>query len=391
MRVAYICADPGVPVFGRKGSSIHVQEVVRALRHAGASVELGAAKFGGSPPKDLADVPCFELPRPTGAEGAEREVRALEANPTVAEWLDKRGPFDLVYERYSLWSYAGMVWARQNRVPGLLEVNAPLIEEQAEHRVLHDRASAENVAEKTFTSAKCILAVSTGVKSYLTDRGIGSDKIMVVPNGVDLGRFAATGFGPRENGAGEFTIGFVGTLKPWHGLSTLIAAAKQVRSSGVPFRLLVVGDGPERPRIEDEVEAAGLADSVEFTGAVAPEKIPELLARMDVAVAPYPDLSGFYFSPLKIMEYMAAGLPTVASRIGDIDGLLVDGQTGLLCPPGDMDALTHALLRLHREPDLRQRLGATARGVAQDLGWARVADRILFAARELAEAEAPAC
>ena len=86
----------------------------------------------------------------------------------------------------------------------------------------------------------------------------------------------------------------------------------------------------------------GLTNRTELTGAVEPAEIPALLARMDIAVAPYPDLADFYFSPLKVMEYMAAGRAVVASRIGDIDGLIRHGETGLLCAAGDRDALAQA-------------------------------------------------
>ena len=79
MRVAYICADTGVPVFGRKGSSIHVQEVVRALIGQGAVVELFASRRGGDPPSDLADLPCFALPAPSNCDTQARERAAMAA------------------------------------------------------------------------------------------------------------------------------------------------------------------------------------------------------------------------------------------------------------------------------------------------------------------------
>src|SRR5688572_13685561 len=135
-RIAYICADTGVPVFGKKGSSIHVQEVIRALRRRGAQVQLFAARLGGDPPDDLRDLVVHTLPCPDNRDCAERERASQQANAILAGLLQKAGPFDFVYERYSLWSFAGMDHALATRVPGLLEVNAPLIEEQAAHRGL---------------------------------------------------------------------------------------------------------------------------------------------------------------------------------------------------------------------------------------------------------------
>ncbi|MCY7397897.1 MAG: glycosyltransferase family 4 protein [Sphingomonas bacterium] len=374
-RVAFICADAGVPVFGRKGSSIHVQEVIRALVGQGATVELFATRRGGDPPADLAAMLCFDLPPPPAGNTRVREQAAMAANRALRAVLAERAPFDLVYERYSLWSHAAIDWAREQGVAGIVEVNAPLIEEQAIHRSLSDRAGAEASAGKVFAAASAIVAVSSGVAAYLERFGVDPDKVRVLSNGVDASRFS--GLAQRSRGAG-FTIGFIGTLKPWHGLDTLIAAAGLARDRGCPVRLLIVGDGPESGSLETMLDAAGLTRDTELTGAVDPARIPALLERMDVAVAPYPSLPDFYFSPLKIMEYMAAGSAIVASRIGDIDGLIEHEATGLLCPPGDAFALADALIRLCAEPATCARLGAAARAVAvRDLGWDRVAAAIL--------------
>jgi glycosyltransferase involved in cell wall biosynthesis len=121
-----------------------------------------------------------------------------------------------------------------------------------------------------------------------------------------------------------------------------------------------------------------LLEATRFTGAVAPEAVPGLLASMDVAVAPYPRLAHFYFSPLKVYEYMAAGLPVVASRIGQLAQVLRHEVDGLFCPPGDAHALAAALERLRAEPALRRRLGLAARAkVLREHTWEAVARRIL--------------
>jgi glycosyltransferase involved in cell wall biosynthesis len=107
---------------------------------------------------------------------------------------------------------------------------------------------------------------------------------------------------------------------------------------------------------------------------------------MDVGVAPYPNLSHFYFSPLKVYEYMASGLSVVASRIGQIADLIEHGVTGLLYPPGCPDNLSTALERLRLEPDLRCRLGHAARAkVIRHHTWDAVAKRILELADQAAD------
>jgi glycosyltransferase involved in cell wall biosynthesis len=392
MRVAYICADPGVPVFGTKGCSIHTQEVMRALRACGADLELFATRLDGDPPPALRSLRIHELPSLAGRDVAARERAALDANRSLVAALESAGPFDVVYERYSLWSFAGMEYARAQRVPGVLEVNAPLVDEQAEYRELLDRASAERVAERVFSSATVLLAVSEEIAAYLARYPGVRKRVHVIPNAVDPERFSSD-IGPAcPAPPGTFTVGFVGSFKAWHGLPVLIDAFESVRRTCPDTRLLLVGDGPERSRLLVDLSARGLLEAVHLTGRVAPHEVPGLLASMDVAVAPYPQRRHFYFSPLKVYEYMAAGLPVVASRIGQLRRLIDHGVTGLLCPPGDADALTSALEQLRTDPQLRVRIGRAAR--AKVLGrytWEAVATRVLgLAATEMwADGRAP--
>ena len=146
MRIAYVCADPGVPIFGRKGCSIHVQEVVRAFRRLGMQVELFAARMGNQPPADLADIPVTHFPLLPTDNLRERECRLVAANQAFTRALTKARPFDVIYERFSLWSHAAMDAARSTGAVGLVEVNAPLIDEQATYRGLTNRPEVRVVA-----------------------------------------------------------------------------------------------------------------------------------------------------------------------------------------------------------------------------------------------------
>jgi glycosyltransferase involved in cell wall biosynthesis len=378
MRIAYVCADLGLPVFGRKGCSIHVQEVVRALSDVGAAVELFTVRPEGERPEGLENVGLHGLPFVAPAGRAAREQAGLRANEQFLAALEHEGPFDLVYERYSLWSYAGMEYARAGGMPGLLEVNAPLVGEQAEYRGLLDKAAAYRVAQRVFAAATGLIAVSEDLAANLQRFTGRHGGVHVIPNGVNPRRFPA-GLPPSCPGPpGTFTVGFVGSLKPWHGLATLVEAFALLQCAVPNARLLIVGDGPERSRLEEHLSSHGLQEAACFTGAVGPNEVPRLLASMDVAAAPYPDLSFFYFSPLKVFEYMAAGLPVVASRIGQVATVIQHEVNGLLCPPGVAGELATALLRLHREPALRSRLGQAARAtVLQNYTWDAVARRIL--------------
>lgn len=376
MRIAYICADPGVPVFGRKGCSIHVQEMLHALVGKGAMITLFASSPGGDMPPGIGRLEVREL---SGLpEGMPRQTAIRTFNEMLWKELEPSGPYDLIYERYSLWSYAGMEYARSAGIPGLLEVNAPLIEEAVMYRGLRDREDAGWVAERVFSSASSLIAVSREVAAYLEGCHIAGKKVCVIPNGVDPDRFPAHLKPSRKSRPGIFTVGFVGSLRPWHGLNTLMEAFAYLYRQDPDIRLLIVGDGPEREGMVKYLEACCLLGSAEFTGAVASSEIPGLLASMDVAVAPYPNMERFYFSPLKVYEYMAARLPVVASRVGQLEELIRDGENGILVPPGDPVALAHALDRVRRTPDLRVKLGHAARlTVLGRHTWDAVGGRVL--------------
>lgn len=119
MRIAYICADAGVPVFGHKGCSIHAQEFLRALLKKGAEVTLYAARLGGAAPCELAALPIRPLESNRGSDPCARELAAFAANRDLLRNLRQDGPFDLIYERYSLFSYSAMQYARAIGAPGV--------------------------------------------------------------------------------------------------------------------------------------------------------------------------------------------------------------------------------------------------------------------------------
>ena len=381
MRVAFVCMDAGVPVFGTKGCSVHVQEILRGLVRQGADIDLYAAREGTHRPDDLAGIRPQWLTTSRDQSRSAREQAALAANARLDLALSTDGPFDLIYERYSLWSFAAMEYARRTDTPGLLEVNAPLIAEQATARGLVDREAAEHVATRVFAAAHALLPVSSEVARYLDGFPGARGRLHVLPNGVDAHRVHPGVPAARDRQPGEFTVGFVGTLKPWHGLDTLVEAFVRLHRTAPESRLLIVGTGPDADQLVDDVRQRGVRDAVHFTGPVAPADVPALLTSMDVAVAPAPPLSDFYFSPLKIFEYMAAARPVVAAGIGQIAEVIDDGVTGLLYPAGDAEALAAALDRLRRDRTLGRRLGSAAREtILQSHTWDHTIARILHLA-----------
>lgn len=373
MHIAYICTDPGIEVFGTKGASVHAQEMIAALLARGDRVTLISPRIGTPRPgyRDLALVPLPALPR---GDAAVRATAQLALNDAVTEALRAAGPFDLVYERYALFAHAAMEEAARQGIPGVLEVNAPLIEESARHRVLALPETAEASTARTMRAARLVSAVSGAVGDYA--RHYGARRVEVIPNAVNPARFP-----PVQRPDGRLTIGFLGTLRPWHDVETLVRAMVPLRAAFPQAQLLIVGDGPERERLAPELAALG----AELPGAVEPGAVPDWLARMDIAVAPYAGDQPFYFSPLKIYEYMASGLPVVASDVGDLADVVRHGETGLICPPDDPGALAAALAELAGDPQGARRMGQAGRAlVLGDHTWAGVAARVLALANRVA-------
>jgi glycosyltransferase involved in cell wall biosynthesis len=202
----------------------------------------------------------------------------------------------------------------------------------------------------------------------------------VLPNGVDTGRFHPAVDGrsvrARYDLAGRPVIGFIGSLKPWHGLDFLLDAFGDVLIRRPDAALLIVGEGPVLDDLRGRVEREQLEGRVILTGRIPHADVPAHLAAMDVTVAPYAEGENFYFSPLKVVESLAAGRPVIAPRLGQLIDLVNDGVTGLLYPPGDRRALAECMLELLADASPRQAMArAAAVAAADEFGWDRTAQR----------------
>ncbi|WP_134323631.1 glycosyltransferase family 4 protein [Cumulibacter soli] len=382
-RVAYLNTDPGVPAYGTKGASVHVQEIIRAFRARSALPRLYTVRTGEHVPVDLVDLQVVHRPvdgdpadpgMPPEQRVAQRERRQQAVARDLAADVIVDGT-DLVYERYSLFSTALSQVTASLPVPSVLEVNAPLIDEQAAHRHLVDRDGALAALRTQVAAATVIACVSEPVVQWvLSHCPSASGKVRLTPNGVNTERILPVEPAPSRRPV----VVFVGTLKAWHGVETLLDAAAAAKQK---WRVRIVGDGPQRAALLEQAQRLGL--DVDLRGAVSPSDIPAALAGASVAVAPYPaSAKDDYFSPLKIYEYSAAGLPVVASAVGQVPAIITDDMNGVLVPPSDPAALAAEIDALVADPRRAQLLGATGRSiVARKHSWSAVLDRILHGVR----------
>ena len=275
--------------------------------------------------------------------------------------LLRRQRFDIVHTHLFHANVLGRVVARLVGVP--VVVSTTHVAEPRCWHLLLERWTAPLVNR--------VVAVSEGVRTYMVERAhIPARKILVIRNGVDPGRFRLRrgGFRRGEGIASDcLLVTTVGRLHVQKGLGYLLKAAAAVTSQHPEVRFLLVGEGPERTRLLQLKDRLGLGDQVRFLGLRA--DVPHILVDSDVFVLP----SLWEGLSIALLEAMAAGLPVVATDVEGVAEVVTDGETGLVVPPGDADALTAALSRLLGDPSLRKRLAqAGHQRVVQHFGWEEV-------------------
>jgi glycosyltransferase involved in cell wall biosynthesis len=405
MRILYLCADLGIPVLGRKGASIHVRELASAFARAGHQVVMVAQTLNKLPAEKPAEInwPVIQVPASSAASAAvlaleefnqklglenslPGELRRILYNKELEVELKRRferAPPDVIYERASLYATAGITLAQELKVPLVLEVNAPLSVEQATYRTAGLGQLALEAERWCLSQANAVIVVSGTLRDHVYSLGVDAARVHVLPNGINPEAFHPgardPAVGAELNLDGGPVLGFVGGLRPWHGVEALPALLERLVGRYPQLRMVIAGDGPLRAELERVLNERGLRDRVTITGLLAHEQIPAIVRHFDVAVAPYPQPEHeFFFSPLKIFEYMACGIATVAPDMGQIAELISHGRTGLLYPAGDLDALGACCEKLLGDAALRTAIGqAAARLVHEQFTWDRNAARIL--------------
>lgn len=349
------------------GARTHVLGVITAFERLGWQVK----------PYIVGD----KVPRQWVTKGSERAIGTsvfrtlavdlvrllIAAKHSQLAWKELAGKADWVYERLGTFQAMGRKFKRRG-VPWILETNAILYDEAKFERnstVLYKLARRAEI--KAYEECDVLVCISNNLKQRLiTETGISEEKILVIPNGVNVEYVNPSQHSPRRLFPG-FTIGFVGSLYAWAGLDLLFEAIRELCLEGFDLSLAVVGDGQMKTVWEKQVQQLELSDRVKFVGQLPPEEVLPILAGCDLGYSGHLDLKGrqVYRSPLKLYEYMAMAKPVLASAVEDTKVVVSEGETGFLFQPGDKNSLKQALIRAYTAQNKLQEMGKKARQVIE--------------------------
>ena len=365
MRILYCAIDQRVP--GPHGGAVHVTAVAQGLAARGHDVHVLAAPGDGPFPHGAT---WHAMTPPLGR----RELRWLRAG-AVSELAARLRP-DAILERYYNFGGEGLRAAARTGAIGVLEVNAPVVDYPGSPKQWLDRALLVEPMRR-WRERQCAMAhlIVSPTRAILPP-SVPASRVLEIEWGADTDRFTpdATGSIPFERREGETIAVFAGAFRPWHGAAQIVDAIRMLRARGRhDIRAVLIGTGPEHARVCEM--AAPLGDAVVLTGPLSHESMPAALAAADIGVAPFdtaahaPLAIEFYWSPLKVFEYMAAGLPVVAPVIPRLARIVRDGVDGVLY--SSAGALADALAAL-TDPQRRRELGAAARArVVAEFSWAK--------------------
>ena len=368
---------------GEEPESVHIAAIVNALRELGHEVRIVGPtatvhRPDGSRKPSLAGRIKRTVPRLV--------FEVLQLGYNIAVYLRLRRAVqafrpDMIYERYALFSFAGIFLAKRWRIPLILEVNTPYAQAWAMYIGLNLRRLARWIEKRTLMAADHIITVTNAQRQLLVKEGVQIQNITVCHNAIDPSWFDPArhdGLAARKAlGLKGVVVGFVGTMNRWQGMTEFPTLLRDVLHQSKDVYFLLVGDGEFRAQLQEFCRAEGFAERVVFTGRKPHAEVPSLVAAMDIAILLN---SNDYGSPMKLFEYMAMEKAIIAPAVGPVKEVLNNGETGLLIMPGNASEMAQKIVRLAGDPALRRSLGTAGRAyVVANHTWRQNAIKALDA------------
>lgn len=412
MRIGYLmqAGAPDMLAQPRSGPAAHVWHVCDELRQLGHSVRL-LAQGGGAiwRSDDLLSYDRVSVrqldhgPR----RWLERGVRRAQAELHLPylHWFESRrfaaacrqelADCDLLYERMGWMGYGGALAAQRSGQPLILEVNGDHLSEYemlgvAPHGV--QRAASLRLMRWATHQAARVVATGEGWRRRFVERWqVEPSRVRVIENGSEvvslLNREQLAAFVPPTGEHTPVYLAYVGAFEPWHGVSVLLRALAAVVAAGAPVHLHLIGDGSELGAIQRAIAEGNLLAHVTLHGFLRIEAAAPILSRCEIGLSPY--CGRVEYSGLKLLDYKAAGLATIASGQNGEPAVLCQGVTGWIVPPCDAEQLAAAILKLSRDADLRRRMGQAARLEAEaQHSWRHTAQQLEALFTEVVNTEA---
>lgn len=332
MRILYITAEC-VP--GNTGGSVHALEVASHLAKQGQDVTVLCHRADGQAEAETAN--GYRIVRfPMRLFGKAFSPLALK------DFSFFREPFDIIMERYYATSFLGAYLSRVKKIPLVLEVNNPHLDELQGKKEFPKFLLPVAKAFTNMTLKQAAL-IFTPLKNIIPEKF--SAKVREISWAVNTTLFHP---GVRESEEcvevrrryrldGKYVAVYAGTFRSWQAVEQIVDAAEILAAERKDFCVLMVGKGDMFEDVKRNIQRKNLQDVCLLTGEQPYENVPDFLCAADVGLAPFA-LSetmrekGFYYSPLKIFEYMACGLPVITTKIQTLNGLIEENKTGFLLP-----------------------------------------------------------
>lgn len=379
MRVFYLCyADLHKPLGGTR----HIIEVVQHLARLGHRVDLFAQ--GPAPDGLFSDHVKVHVVHTPSIRIVGWVLFYIRSAFTM--WLEgRRNRPDVIYVREMVYNLFPGLASRALHCPLFIEVNGPILDEM---RMVgsgwFELWLIKTTQRISLRSADRVVAVAEGLADQLVDLyEIDRTRILVVPNGTDPDLLQPGEEAESQRSLGMEpgpVVGFLGSCYPYHDIDTLITAAPAILEGCPGTRFLIVGDGYMRSTWMERTEREGLADHFVFTGQTPYEDIARHLKAFTVGIALFAQESHQKMnrSPMKLYDYMACGIPTIATDLIGLGDVVRHYRAGLTIPPNDAPSLAKAALTLLTDRSLSAEMGHCARQAAVSyFNWGRVAEDIV--------------